>query len=222
MKLVLVKFNNVLGLNGSINFVENKPLFLYGENIAGKSNVINMLRYCLIPKMREKRGYSEEKRLEKDEILQENSFGSVEIYFEQNAKLYKLYYFFSRGKRNVSQVQRLFESEFVPLPIDDPDRINALEKLNWKDLGITSSKALKEKLLELQVYPEILDILISPSNVRNFSEAINGSVVRIPEIIAKRISNIHSNVEKYLNNLQKLYEKIVVEKDELEKRIKEL
>jgi DNA repair exonuclease SbcCD ATPase subunit len=223
MRLILVKFNNVLGLNGSINFVENKPLFLYGENIAGKSNIINMLRYCLIPKMKEKRGYSEEKRLEKDEILlQENSSGTVEIYFEQNAKLYKLYYFFSRGKRNVSQVQRLFESELSPLPIDDLDRTNVLEKLNWKDLGITSSKALKEKLLELQVFPEILDILISPSNVRNFSEAINGSVVRIPEIIAKRISNIHTNVEKYLNNLQKLHEKIVVEESELEKKIKEL
>jgi hypothetical protein len=223
MKLILAKFNNVLGLDGSINFVENKPLFLYGENIAGKSNIINMLRYCLIPKMKEKRGYSEEKRLGKDEILlQENSSGTVEIYFEQKAKLYKLYYFFSRGKRNVSQVQRLFESELTSLPIDDLDRINVLEKLNWKDLGITSSKALKEKLLELQVFPEILDILISPSNVRNFSEAINGSVVRIPEIIAKRISNIHTNVEKYLNNLQKLHEKIVVEESELEKKIKEL
>jgi len=223
MKLILARFNNVIGLNGFINFVENKPLLIYGENITGKSNIINMLRYCLIPKIKEKRGYSEEKRLKKDEILlEENSTGTVEIYFEQNAKLYKLYYFFSRGKRNVSQTQRLFESEFAPLPTDDSDKIKALEKLNWKDLGITSSKALKEKLLELGIFPEVLDILISPSNVRNFSEAINGSVVRVPEIIAKRISNIHSNVEKYLNNLQKLHGIIVLEKDELENKIKEL
>jgi hypothetical protein len=222
MRLILAKFNNVIGLNGFINFVENKPLLIYGENITGKSNVINMLRYCLIPKIREKIGYSEEKRLKKDEILlEENSSGTVEIYFEQNAKLYKLYYFFSRGKRNVSQIQRLFESELIPLPIDDSDKIEVLEKLKWKDLGITSSKLLKEKLLELGIFPEVLDILISPSNVRNFSEAINGSIVRVPEIIAKRISNIHSNIEKYLNNLQKLHEIIVLEKDELEKKINE-
>jgi len=223
MRLILAKFNNVLGLNGLLNFVENKPLLIYGENITGKSNIINMLRYCLIPKTRGKKGYSEEKRLTKDEILlEDNSSGTIEIYFEQNAKLYKLYYFFSRGRKNVRQSQRLFESEFAQLPVDDSSRVEALERLNWKDLGITSSRALKEKLLELGIFPEVLDILISPSNVRNFSEAINGSVVRVPEIIAKRITNIHTNVKKYLNNLEKLHGIIILEKDELENKIKEL
>lgn len=104
MKLILANFDNVLGLNGSLNFVEGKPLLIYGENIAGKSNIINVLRYCLIPKWKEKKGYAEEKRLKKNEILlQKNSSGSVEIYFEQNKNFYKLYYYFSRRGKNVSQ-----------------------------------------------------------------------------------------------------------------------
>lgn len=223
MRLILVKFHNVLGLNGLLNFVEHKPLLIYGENITGKSNIINMLRYCLIPKIRERKGYSEERRLNKNEILlKENSSGTIEIYFEQNSKLYKLYYFFSRSKEKVRQAQRLLESKLVSLPIDDAERIKVLEEMNWNDLRVTSSRALKEKLLELGIYPEILDILISPSNVRNFSEAINGSVVRVPEIIAKRITNIHDNAEKYLNNLEKLHDVLVLEKNNLELSISEL
>jgi len=56
MRLVLVNFNNILGLNGSLNFPEGKPLLIYGANIAGKSNIINMLRYYLIPKTKERKG----------------------------------------------------------------------------------------------------------------------------------------------------------------------
>lgn len=223
MRLILADFNNVLGLNGSLNFVEGKPLLIYGENIAGKSNIINMLRYCLIPKWKQKKGYTEEKRLKKNEILlQKNSTGSAEIYFEQKGKFYKLRFYFSRKGKNVSQTQRLFESDVVELPIKDDERIQILRKLEWKDLGTSTIKLLKEKLIEIGIYPEILDVLISPSNVRNFSEAINGSVVRVPEIIATRISNMHANSRKYLNDLRKLHGVIVLEREELEKRIQAL
>ena len=223
MRLILANFDKVLGLKGYINFEENKPLLIYGENIAGKSNIINVLRYCLIPTFKGKKGYSEEKRLSKDEILLErNSMGSVEIFFEQKGKFYKLYYAFSRGSKNVRQIQRLYESDGAILPKEDGKRIHALRNLQWRDLGVSTSKALKEKLVELGIYSEVLDVLISASNVRNFSEAINGSVVRVPEIIAAKISKLHENSGKYLENLKKLHGVIVLEKDTCEKRIKEL
>ncbi|MDH5266215.1 MAG: AAA family ATPase [Candidatus Bathyarchaeota archaeon] len=220
MKIILANFDNVLGLNGSLNFIDGKPLLIYGENIAGKSNIINTLRYCLIPKWRRKRGYAEEKRLKKNEILLEkNSAGSVEIYFEQRGKLYKLRFYFSRKQKNVSQTQRIFESNTVKLSIEDDERIQTLKKLEWKDLGASTLKLLKEKLIGIGIYPEILDILISPSNVRNFSEAIDGSVVRVPEIIATRISKMNVNARKYSDNLKKLHGVIVLEREEFEKRI---
>lgn len=223
MRLILTNFNNVLGLRGYISFVENKPLLIYGENIAGKSNIINVLRYCLIPKMKEKKGYTEEKRLNKNEILLEkNSTGNVEIYFEQRGKFYKLYYSFSRKGKNVGQIQRLYESDKTDLPEIDEEQIHSLKNLPWKDLGVSSSKSLKERLIELGIYPEVLDILISASNIRNFSEAINGSVVRVPEIVAAKISNLHDNSEKYIENLKKLHSAMVLVKDECEKRINDL
>jgi hypothetical protein len=224
MRLILANFNNILGLNGCLNFTQGKPLLIYGQNIAGKSNIINMLRYCLIPKFgKEKRAYSEEKRLTKNEILlQKNLTGSVEVYFEQNQKLYKLYYYFSRKGKRVSQLQKLSESSLTELPIEDEEKLGALCKLEWNDSGASTLKLLKEKFVQIGIYPEILDVLISPSNVRNFSEAINGSVVRVPEIIATKISSIHANAGKYLDNLEKLYGVIVLEKDEFERRTKEL
>jgi len=222
MRLILVNFNNVLGLNGYLNFVEGKPLLIYGENRAGKSNIINMLRYCLIPKLGKKKGYAEEKRLKKNEILlKKNATGSVEIYFQQGKKLYKLYYFFSRKGKNVRQVQKLFESELIELPIKDDERIKALQDIEWKDLAVSSSRALKKKFEEIKIYPEILDILISPSNVRAFSEAIGGKVVKVPEIIATKISNLHENTRKYLKNLKELHGVIILERNEIRKRIKE-
>jgi len=223
VRLILANFNNVLGLKGYISFVRDKPLLIYGENIAGKSNIINVLRYCLIPKLKEKKGYVEEKRLRKDEILLErNSSGSVEIYFEQRNKLYKLYYSFSRKGKNVGQLQKIYESDELNLPAEDEERVQVLKNLSWKDLGISTNKSLKEKLVEIGIYPEVLDILISASNVRNFSEAINGSVVRVPEIVAAKISILHDNSAKYLENLKKLQGVIVLEKEEFERRSKEL
>jgi len=220
MRLVLANFNNVLGLNGSLNFPEGKPLLIYGANIAGKSNIINMLRYCLIPKARERKGYAEEKRLKKNELLlRKNATGSVEICFEQNERLYKLCYFFSRKSKNVSQAHNLFEAAPIELPSTDGERIEALRRLEWKDLGAVSTGSLKEKLVDVGVYPEVLDILFSPSNVRNFSEAINGSVVRVPEVIATTISNIHDNAGKYLGNLDKLHGVITLERDDQERRM---
>lgn len=223
MRLILANFNNVLGLKGHISFVRDKPLLIYGENIAGKSNIINVLRYCLIPKLREKKGYAEEKRLRKDEMLLErNSSGSAEIYFEQRNKFYKLYYSFSRKGKNVGQLQKIYESDEVNLPAEDEERIQVIKNLLWKDLGVSTHKSIREKLVETGIYPEVLDILISASNVRNFSEAINGSVVRVPEIVAAKISNLHDNSAKYIENLKKLHGVMVLEKDEFERRINEL
>jgi len=110
----------------------------------------------------------------------------------------------------------------VELPSEDEERIKLLSGLEWKDTRTFSVKSLKEKLVDIGIFSEVLDILISPSNVRNFSEAISGSVVRVPEIIATKISSIHDNSRKCLDNLRKLYGVIVLEKEGLDKKTKEL
>jgi len=224
MRLILAVFNNVLGLNGYINFVKGTPILIYGENIAGKSNIINMLRYCLIPPKRgKKKGYTEEKRLKKNEILlKKSSAGIIEIYFEQAVSLYKLEYHFIRKSGVVRQKQKLFQAKKIELPTDDDERLSALRRIDWKKPLASSIGGIKEKIIELKIYPEVLDILISPSNVRNFSEAINGKVVRVPEVVSAKISKIHGNIQRYLNNLKTLNGVLTLEKRESEERIKEL
>jgi hypothetical protein len=64
--------------------------------------------------------------------------------------------------------------------------------------------------------------LISPSNVRNFTEAINKELITIPDIIAKRISNLHNGAEKLLGNFQKLQGVLVQEKENYQGRLNEL
>ena len=67
MKLLMMTQENVLGLNGTKNFISGQPVIFYGENLSGKTNIVNTLRYCLIPKdpRQRKRTYSEEQRLKK-------------------------------------------------------------------------------------------------------------------------------------------------------------
>src|SRR4030042_345888 len=137
-------------------------------------------------------------------------------------KLYRLYYSFSRKGKKVGQLQRIFEHDRVEAPTDDDERFKVLKELKWKDLDLSAYKSLKEKFVEIGVYPEILDVLISASNVRNFSEAISGSVVRVPEMVAAKISTLHDNSGKYVDNLKKLSGVIVNEKDEYDRRIKVL
>ena len=157
MKLLSATFENVLGLNGQISFEENKPLLIYGDNIAGKSNIINMLRYCLIPKAKTRKAYVEEKRLKKNEILLEsNSQGRIEIFFEQENTFYRLSYTFSRKTKSVGEVLKLFEGQKTIIPTEDDPRCQALKKIEWQDLGVKSLKSLRENLLEIGIYPEII------------------------------------------------------------------
>jgi len=71
MRLLMTSFKDILGLNGTVNFLKGQPVIFYGENLAGKTNIVNALRYCLIPKdpRQRKRTYSEEQRLAKDEMV---------------------------------------------------------------------------------------------------------------------------------------------------------
>ena len=62
MRFVLVKVRDVMGLTGVIGFSTN-PILLYGRNLAGKTNLINLIRYCFVFG-KSRKSYSEEKRLQ--------------------------------------------------------------------------------------------------------------------------------------------------------------
>jgi len=219
MRFVFVDISNVLGLRGSINFLKN-PSLLYGRNLAGKTNVINLIRYCFVSGKSSKK-YKEESRLNKDELLlNQSKDGKTAFYFEHKGKLFKTEYQFRRSYNTVSQKVRLYQASDLPSLSGNTEDI--LKSIRWGEPIASNLSQLREKLIDLQIYSDMIDILISPSNVRNFTEAINKELVTIPEIIAKRISDLHNGAEKLLGNFQKLQGVLVQEKENYQGRMNEL
>lgn len=215
MRFVLTEITNVLGLQGSINFLKS-PVLLYGRNIAGKTNVVNLLRYCFVPGKSGKK-YTEDKRLNKDELLLDASKdGMATFYFEHKTKLFKLEYQFKRSSKSVNQKVYFYEAS--DLPSFSENTVDMSKNVKWNLLASNASQ-LKDKFAELNIYTDVIDILISPSNVRNFAEAINNELVTIPDIIAKQISGLHNSAEKLVGNLQKLQNVLGQEKEVYQNRL---
>ena len=221
----MIDFKDVLGLNGTINYLKGRPLIFYGENLTGKTNIINALRYCLIPKdpRKRKRTYSEEQRLTKDEmLLPPLEEAKATIYFAQHEKLYRLTYEFKRSPSGaVRQTQMMYETGAASVPEHEDEELrNFLEGLNWKKLDIHGVNEIADKMVEIGIYPEMLDTLIAPSNVRNFSKTINNEIVTIPKVISQIISAIRDNVRRYLKNLETMNNILILEKESYNKRLK--
>ena len=223
----MIDFKDILGLNGAINFLKGQPVIFYGENLAGKTNIVNTLRYCLIPKdpRKRKRTYSEEQRLTKDEmLLSPLKDGKATIYFAQKDKLYQLTYLFKRAPSGkVTQKQTMYETEDAKIPeFEDEELRGFLKGLDWKKLDLYSVNEIANKMIEIGIYPQILDTLIAPSNVRNFSKTINKEIVTIPKVISQTISKIRDNVGKNLKNLETMNNILILGKESHNNQLKNL
>lgn len=203
MRFLLADFDGVLGVQGEVVFSQNRPLVLYGENVSGKSNIINTLRYCMNPPLgRRGSNYAEDKMPAKHEMLVEPlDEGSVTIYFVQDEDLFKLEYRFSRSGSRVNRSEALYITEGEPPAKNVP---TALRSVDWGSRDVTGVTAIKEKLEEKKVYPEILDVLIAPSNIENFSEAVSGEIIDVPELIEQEVERRRQRSEWYEERLTML------------------
>jgi hypothetical protein len=209
MRLAIVEVRDVLGLRGTINLLENPTLF-YGRNLAGKTNIINLIRYCFVLGKAGKK-YSEEKRLDKNELLLGGvSDGKATFYFEHGAKWYKLEYLFRRVSKSVTQKIALSKPSSPVVLGASPE--DAVKHIEWEDIA-QGSRELKDKFVELGIYSDVINLLISPSNVKNFTDAINNELVTIPDIIARQVSQVHNGAAKLVGNMEKLQSVLVQEKE---------
>ncbi len=216
MRFLHVEVAGVLGLHGIIDFTKN-PVLFYGRNLSGKTNLINLIRFCFVFKKGGK--YTEEKRLDKDELLPgQSKDGKAVFYFGHKGKFYRLDYTFKRSGSAVGQKVQFYETQSLP---DGNQTREALAKANWT-LAASNATQLKEKLLENEIYSDMIDVLISPSNVRNFSDAINKDLVTIPEIVAKQVSNVNKAAVKLTENFQKLESTAVREKETYSQKLEGL
>lgn len=221
MRLLLAEFDSVLGLTGTIVFPTDRPLVIYGENTSGKSNVINALRYCLNPPLgRRTQQYSEGKMPSKQEMLIDPlNYGSITLYFVQQGNLYKLEDEFRRGSTGITRSDDLYITEGDP-PAEDAEA--ALTNIDWGAPAESGVTDIKERLQRDAVYPELLDVLIAPSNVANFAEAVSGEIVAVPELIRERITERKERATFYQRHLNALQNTCDKQKNLLTERQEEL
>lgn len=209
MRLAIIEVRDVLGLRGTINLLEN-PTLLYGRNLTGKTNIINLIRYCFVLGKAGKK-YTEQKRLNKDELLLDGvKDGHAIFYFEHGGKVYKLEYLFRRSSRSVTQKIAL-SKPLSAVQLDDHAE-DPVRNAKWEKIA-EGAKELTSRFAEFQIYSDVIDLLISPSNVRNFTDAINNELVTIPDIIAKQVAQVNNGAAKLAGNIEKLQGVLIQEKE---------
>jgi hypothetical protein len=209
MRLAIIEVRDVLGLRGTLSLLEN-PTLLYGRNLAGKTNIINLIRYCFVLGKAGKK-YTEQKRLDKNELLLDGvKDGSATFYFQHGTKLYRLEYLLRRSSRSVTQ-KIILSKPLSTVQLGDRAE-DAVKDAKWEKIA-EGAKELKAKFTELEIYADVIDLLISPSNVRNFTDAINNELVTIPDIIARQVAQVNNGAAKLVSNLDKLQSVLVQEKE---------
>jgi len=205
-----LEINGLLGLRGSIDF-EGMPLMIYGKNIAGKSNIINLIRYLLAKPKRGKR-YTEDLRLSRSELLPEGRSGSCHLYLTEGEKAYGIFLDVKKEKGRTDVRYSIKSGPAVSggLPKQWAEEKNGRGERIWGDLE------------GLKLYPDLLEVLISPSNVKNFEEAVSGELVSVPEMIRKEWSQIHTGTKNYLDTLAGLEVVLSQERSKISERMGEL
>ena len=203
MKLFLADFDGVFGLKGKINFTPKAPVILYAPNISGKTNVITAIRMCFL-------GHKIFRELNKEEaILKPLKEGSATCYFSQWDRIFRLSYVFKRFGENVRRSCRLSSISLTKLEGSTEDIHKFLEAQSWKDEA-TTPKDIKKRLEEVEVYPEIMDILLASSNIDGYLRAVEGEVCEIPEALSKQLTDVKSEAELNVKRIEKLKGEIAV------------
>lgn len=86
----------------------------------------------------------------------------------------------SRNGSRVTRREALYITEDGPSTEDESDALRRLDRGSRDVTGLTKTKG---KLEGKEVHPEILDVLPVPSNIANFSEAVSGEMIGVPELI---------------------------------------
>jgi len=196
VKLILANFDNVFGLKGNINFTPKAPVILYAPNISGKTNAITAIRMCFI-------GHKIYKDLYKEEsILKPLKEGSTTCYFSQWNNLFRITYKFKRTGEKVSRSCKLLSAPLMKIEGSTDEIHKLLEAQVWKEEA-SNPKEIKKRLEEIEIYPEIMDILLASSNIDGYLRAIEGEVCEIPEALSKQLTDFKNEADLNLKRIEK-------------------
>jgi hypothetical protein len=202
MRLILANFDGVFGLRGEICFTPRAPVILYAPNIAGKTNAITAIRMCFL-------GHKIFRHLRKDEtILKPLKEGSISCYFSQWNRIFRLSYTFKRFGETIRRSCRLSSIPLIELK-EPPEKIHQwLEAQSWKEEA-KSPKEIKNRLEEIEVYPEIMGILLASSNIDGYLRAIEGEVCKIPEALSKQLTDVKNEADLNFKRMDKVKQELL-------------
>ena len=183
MKLARVSFKNVMELEGSVTFPEGKTVVIYGENKAGKSNIIHALRYAFLNKVirgaGKASGYDELKLVTGKEIAPSQGMGTISVEFEHNGKQFEI-------RREIDQYR-------------DNNRILSKEAEGFRELDFnkTVNKELKAGLL---------DALFAPDSAMGFNHLNERSIDGVIRELFKEVGNVKVLTRDFKQRVERLKE----------------
>lgn len=101
MRFLWASFDDILELNGEIEFPKDKVVVLYGANLQGKTNVINAIRFAFLREAkrgRRKIKYDDWALPTRQEVVSDGK-ANIEVAFEHDGGYYKLHREISAGGR---------------------------------------------------------------------------------------------------------------------------
>ena len=109
MQLIQAYFKDVMELNGRIDFPQGKAVVIYGANLQGKTNVINIIRYAFLKELkRGRKNYYDEWALPtREEVAPSNGSGEIQIIFEHEGNYYRLKRVITKNKADKPDLVQL-------------------------------------------------------------------------------------------------------------------
>ncbi len=182
MKLARVAFENVMELEGLIAFPEGKAIVIYGENKAGKSNIIHALRYAFLSKVirpRRTPGYDELKLVTGKEIAPAEGVGRILIEFEHNGAQFEI-------RREIDRYK-------------DNNRILRKEAAGFRELDFS-------KTIVKELKAGLLDALFAPDSAMGFNHLNEKNIDAVIRELFKEIGNAKVLAKDFKQRVERLTE----------------
>ena len=193
MKLARVNFENVMELEGSMLFPESKAVVIYGENKAGKSNIIHALRYAFLSKAvspARTSGYDELKLVTSKELAPAEGSGRIAIEFEHDGQQFQIH-------REIDRYR-------------DNNRILRKEADGFRELDF-------KKTVDKELKAGLLNALFAPDSAMGFNHLSEKNIDAVIRELFKEIGNAKVLTESFKQRTQRLREEAAARVTDIER-----
>ena len=212
MKLTRVAFENAMELEGSIVFPEGKAVVIYGENKAGKSNIIHALRYAFLSKVissRRAAGYDELRLVSFKEIAPTDGMGKITVEFEHNGEQFEIHREIDRYKDS----NKIFRKENGGFQeVDFKKTVTKELKAGLLDALFAPDSAMGFKHLnEKNIDAVIRELFREIGNAKVLAKDFKQRVTRLDEEAQARVAGIKGEYDSLVADLKERLKKIPVD-----------